>query len=87
MAKRITNKDLAATLYDLQRYIHETFGEFRQEFKYVHERIDRLEKKLVSEIRGVDDLDFRMQDIEEANIPKRVMKIEKKLATLPCTFL
>ena len=42
-------------------------------------KIDGVEKRLTAEIRGVDDLDFRVQEIEECELPKRVAAIEKKL--------
>lgn len=87
MAKRVT-------ISDVINHMQVHAMEFRKEFRKVHKRIDDLENKLTnrmdgleqrlsSEIRGVDDLDFRVQDLENENLPKRVNRLEKKLALKP----
>ncbi|MBM3228170.1 hypothetical protein FJZ27_04935 [Candidatus Peribacteria bacterium] len=74
-----TGRNRGLTLRDVVNHI----TAFKQE---VNVRFDRMEKEsqlLRSDFRahckGVDDLDFRVQDIEDAKLPKRVKAIEKKL--------
>ncbi len=84
MKKKIRSKGI--TLRDVVNHI----SNFKQE---VSVRFDRMEKRiddlrgdflhLKSDFRahckGVDDLDFRVQDIEDARLPQRVRMIEEKL--------
>lgn len=82
------NKDI--TLTDVLNHMQIHAGEFRKGFLQVYKRIDDLEEKLTNridsveqsltgEIRGIDDLDFRVQDLEDEKLPKRISRIEKKL--------
>ena len=74
-----TGRNKGITLRDVVNHI----SSFKQE---VNMRFDRMEKEtqlLRSDFRahckGVDDLDFRVQDIEDAKLPERVRVMEEKL--------
>ncbi len=74
-----TGRNKGITLRDVVNHI----SSFKQE---VNMRFDRMEKEaqlLRSDFRahckGVDDLDFRVQDIEDQKIPQRLRVIEERL--------
>lgn len=85
-----TGRNKGLTLRDVVNHISNFKQEVNTRFDTLEKRlsgkIDSLEVNLQllrsdfrSHCKGVDDLDFRVQDIEEEDLPKRVRVMEEKL--------
>ena len=81
------------TLTDVMNQMQVHAGEFRKEFRKVHQRIDGLDNKIDGidlRLDGIDqkllwqrtaltNIDERLDSIELEFLPKRVSRIEKKI--------
>lgn len=90
MKKDITLKDIfnhmqihAAEFRRGFLQVHKRIDELDLKIDTVEDRLTRRivssEERLTAEIRGIDDLDLQVQDLEDEKLPKRVSRIEKKL--------
>lgn len=90
MKKDITLKDIfnhmqihAAEFRRGFLQVHKRIDELDLKIDTVEDRLTRRivssEERLTAEIRGIDDLDLHVQDLEDEKLPKRVSRIEKKL--------
>ncbi len=82
------------TLLDVINHMENHFQRIDRRFDQVDQRFDELAgeiaevRKEIAEFRaefrefakGVDDLDLRMQTIEEENLPKRLQHVEGQLS-------
>ena len=68
--------DVVNHLMHFKQEMHSRFDAFEKKLSL---RIDILDENFRAHCKGVDDLDFRVQDIEDTKFPRRLERTEKHL--------